>query len=456
MSKKRANFSFPAWVRQREIRRRFSLGYSDVFYKSLYSSISTCHSRGEGEHSRSEHGGLFSLEFCPDGSLLVAGCEKSSFLVFDPLSRKLIRTVHNAHAGCVTTVKFLDSRIFATASVDQTVSLWDARNLKSQIRTLRGHSGPIGNIEYSRKNDLLITSGVDGFISWDMKNCVQSEEFCKKIFQSYMLLRLRLNPEESKMIISTARGYLMIVHELDLCTLAQDLDQFELEMFGFAYLHETSTLRHKGSRFLSPNRRRNRLEIVADFPGADGSNVVSALEIHPQGRSAISRSTSKASGMEWTCVHDIQEEELSEGGNNPGSSQVLDPHSFSSSVSTSFISSDSSGQLFDRSVNKRFPRLTHYIEEPVASDWYVDSVSVSADGRLICSLFDFGIRLLSFSPECVEQSVSSRGTELNRLHVLSMNNSHSDIVLCTKFSPRHCFLVTGCYGGKIVWYQPVV
>ncbi|KAK7863788.1 hypothetical protein R5R35_005404 [Gryllus longicercus] len=586
MSKKRANFSFPAWVRQREMRRRFSLGYSDVFYKSLYSSISTCHSWGGGEHSRSEHGGLFSLEFCPEGSLLVAGCEKSSFLVFDPLSRKLIRTVHNAHASCVTTVKFLDSRIFATGSVDQTVSLWDARNLKSQIRTLRGHSSTIGNIEYSRKNELLITSGVDGFIStWDMKNCVQSEEFCKKIFRSYVLLRLRLNPEESKMIISTARGYLMIVHELDLCTLAQDLDQFELEMFGFAYLHETSTPSHKWNRFLSPNRRRNRLEIVADFPNADGFNVISALEIHPQGWSAISRSTSEASGIEWTCVHDIQEEELSEGGaaprwesgdlsppcpqqqndpwtkrsgrrssergdggtgdrgsasvgfcspssyfdseilqrtsgessrfswrwdelspalkapdaasslksssrrrrsnsqatvawasspplgpypapagalgqasleSNPGSSQVLDPHSFSSSVSTSFISSDSSGQLLDRSVNKRFPRLTHYIEEPVASEWYIESVSVSADGRLICSPFDFGFRLLSFSPECVEQSASCRGTEPNRLHVLSMHNSHSDIVLCTKFSPRHCFLVTGCYGGKIAWYQPVV
>ncbi|KAK7863784.1 hypothetical protein R5R35_005401 [Gryllus longicercus] len=388
------------------------------------------------------------------------------------------------------------------------------------------------------------------------------------------------------MIISTARGYLMIVHELDLCTHAQDLDQFELEMFGFAYLHETSTPSHEWSRFLSPNRRRNRLEIVADFPNADGSNAISALEIHPQGWSAISRSMSEASGMKWTCVHDIQQEppptedgaaprwesgdlsppcpqqqndpwtkrserrssERGDGGtgglgsasvgfcspssyseseilqrtsgessrfswrwdelspvlkapdaasslkrssrrrrsnsqatavwasspplgpypapagalgqasleSNPGSSQVLDPHSFSSSVSTSFISSDSSGQLLDRSVNKRFPRLTHYIEEPVASEWYIESVSVSADGRLICSPFDFGFQLLSFSPECVEQSASCCGTEPNRLHVLSMHNSHSDIVLCTKFSPRHCFLVTGCYGGKIAWYQPVV
>ena len=43
--------------------------------------------------------------------------------------------------------RFIDSRIFATASDDMTVALWDVRNLKSKIRVLHGHSNWVKNIE---------------------------------------------------------------------------------------------------------------------------------------------------------------------------------------------------------------------------------------------------------------------------------------------------------------------
>lgn len=65
--------------------------------------------------------------------------------------------------------RFLDSRMFATCSDDSTVALWDTRNLKAKIRVLNGHSNWVKNVEYSREDNLLVTSGFDGTIyTWDI------------------------------------------------------------------------------------------------------------------------------------------------------------------------------------------------------------------------------------------------------------------------------------------------
>lgn len=68
-----------------------------------------------------------------------------------------------------TYFRFIDSRKFATCSDDSTVCLWDARNLKSRLRVLQGHSNWVKNIEYSHKDKLLLTSGFDGVIyTWEL------------------------------------------------------------------------------------------------------------------------------------------------------------------------------------------------------------------------------------------------------------------------------------------------
>lgn len=65
--------------------------------------------------------------------------------------------------------RFLDSRMFATCSDDKTVALWDTRNLKSRIRVLNGHENWVKNVEYSKDEKLLVTSGFDGSIfTWDI------------------------------------------------------------------------------------------------------------------------------------------------------------------------------------------------------------------------------------------------------------------------------------------------
>ena len=77
--------------------------------------------------------------------------------------------------------RFLDNRTFATCSDDTTVVLWDARNLKQRVRTLRGHSNWVKNIEYDARDSLLVTSGFDGAIySWDINKYQENQAEFKK------------------------------------------------------------------------------------------------------------------------------------------------------------------------------------------------------------------------------------------------------------------------------------
>ncbi len=55
--------------------------------------------------SGSVTGGIFNLEYNADGSILAAACEQKSFLLFDPGSRRLVKTVEAAHRDCVNCVR---------------------------------------------------------------------------------------------------------------------------------------------------------------------------------------------------------------------------------------------------------------------------------------------------------------------------------------------------------------
>lgn len=108
---------------------------------------------------------------------------------------------------------------------------------------------------------------------------------------------------------------------------------------------------------------------------------------------------------------------------------------------------------------KNKPRLTDYIEEVQAGKGFIKELCFSPDGRIICSPFMFGIRLLKcptsherrtefgYSPE--QQSVAS-------LEEVCVRTPHKDIVVSTKFAPYRCLLVSGCLSGEINWYQPVL
>lgn len=109
----------------------------------------------------------------------------------------------------------------------------------------------------------------------------------------------------------------------------------------------------------------------------------------------------------------------------------------------------------DIKIHQNKKRLTHYIEEPNVGRGFIKEVCFSNDGRLICSPFSFGLRLLAFDPECNELCDTVPLQPL-QLHEVTSNMSHESIVVTTKFSPVHKLLVSGCLNGKVGFHQPVL
>ncbi|XP_023326414.1 uncharacterized protein LOC111699887 isoform X2 [Eurytemora carolleeae] len=251
-------------------------------------------------------GGIFNLEFSPDGRILSAACERKNILIFDPLTRQVVKSIENAHQDCVNCVRFLDTRTFASCSDDYTVALWDVRNLKTRVRTLQGHTNWVKNIEYSQHDNALVTSGFDGAIyTWDFNKYSETNPEFNKVFYTAGLMRMRLTPAADKMVISHMKGYLLVVHDLNLQTLRQDLEGFKPNLYRMMQLSgQPRELACIYTRLF--HAKRNRIELISDFPDLNDADTISSLRIHPQGWVAVSRNTSADENSEWCCVHDIQ------------------------------------------------------------------------------------------------------------------------------------------------------
>lgn len=106
-------------------------------------------------------------------------------------------------------------------------------------------------------------------------------------------------------------------------------------------------------------------------------------------------------------------------------------------------------------IYKNIDRLTHYCEEPNVGTGYIKELCFSPDGRIICSPFESGVRLLSFNQDVSEYEyvVSDKPQPLHELKRCSYHNS---LVVTSKFSPRNLLLASGCLEGEINFYQPIL
>lgn len=93
-------------------------------------------------------------------------------------------------------------------------------------------------------------------------------------------MRSRISPDGTKLVVSTAAGFLLIVHDLDLTTLASDLNGFRpLAYYGvqsgqsYDWEDDTSTYNHL---FMA---RRNRVELISDFPALNDAMMITSLDV---------------------------------------------------------------------------------------------------------------------------------------------------------------------------------
>lgn len=97
------------------------------------------------------------------------------------------------------------------------------------MRSLQGHSNWVKSIEYSKKDNLLVTSAFDGSIfTWDINSYTEQGLIYQKVFHTSGLMRCRITPDGSKLVLCTTGGYIMIIHDLDLTTLHKDLCGFRV------------------------------------------------------------------------------------------------------------------------------------------------------------------------------------------------------------------------------------
>ena len=73
-----------------------------------------------------------------------------------------------------------DQYLMVTGSADTTVAVWDMRNLKSKLFSLKGHTKDVNNVRFSKmQSNLLASSGHDRRIMvWDLSRVgkAQTEE----------------------------------------------------------------------------------------------------------------------------------------------------------------------------------------------------------------------------------------------------------------------------------------
>ena len=184
-------------------------------------------------------------------------------------------------------------------------------------------------------------------------------------------------------------------------------------------------------------------------------------------RHSDSDSDSEASQTECPTDTDSHEEEESE---QAISSHYSPAHSVTLGESVTFIIR-SGAQVAERTllllgqsqpprshnlhIHRNKQRLTHYIQEPNVGRGFIKEISFSSDGRIICSPFGFGLRLLAFGPQC-QELCDLQPERPMQLYELTSNMSHVSSVVASKFSPTHCLLVTGCLNGKVDFHQPVL
>lgn len=107
-------------------------------------------------------------------------------------------------------------------------------------------------------------------------------------------------------------------------------------------------------------------------------------------------------------------------------------------------------------IYQNIRRMINYIEEPNEGKGFIKELCFSSDGRVICSPYGSGLRLLAFSKDCTELPGTLHPSgRAQTLYPLKYIKCHSDIVVSTKFSPRQPLFASGCMRGRIVWHQPI-
>ena len=117
-------------------------------------------------------GGVNSVTFSPDGSLLAVGCNDKKVRLWDVAAGSVL-SEFGGHTGGVASVSFSpDAKTLASGSGDKTVRLWNITN-GEPIAILGGHTSDVSSVSFSPDGMTLASGSADGSILlWDMSQYI--------------------------------------------------------------------------------------------------------------------------------------------------------------------------------------------------------------------------------------------------------------------------------------------
>ena len=127
-------------------------------------------------HTKSIDAGktVYAIAFNNDGTELASGGEARTITVWDPASRRKLRSL-NGHTDAVFALAFSpDGRLLASGSADDTVRLWHLASRKPPGQPLTGHSDYVRSLAFSRDGRILISGSADDTVRlWDVASGTQ-------------------------------------------------------------------------------------------------------------------------------------------------------------------------------------------------------------------------------------------------------------------------------------------
>ena len=111
---------------------------------------------------------VFSVAFSPDGTLLASASLDNTIKLWDVATKENIASLEGHTDGVFSVAFSPDGTMLASGSLDGTLKLWDVLK-RENIATLEGHTDGVSSVAFSPDGTLLASSSKDNKIKlWDV------------------------------------------------------------------------------------------------------------------------------------------------------------------------------------------------------------------------------------------------------------------------------------------------
>ncbi len=157
-------------------------------------------SQGELFRIKAFDRGVCSVQFSPDGKLLMAAGMDCEIKLWDVAARRLVRTMHGHKGRLWRAVISPDGKQIASGASDGLVLVWDAVTGEI-IHTLKGHDGGVRVVAFSPNGERIISAGTEGMIRiWDAATGQSLAEAAQ--FRGKILMSLAVSPDGGEIAVS--------------------------------------------------------------------------------------------------------------------------------------------------------------------------------------------------------------------------------------------------------------